>query len=337
MKLTSICGTALQSATRPSIRETPAKSAGSKERSRGFGGLTRALKNLPTALSQSCQPAAAPPPRRSAQSLQNAKDHRIGDIAAAIEHARKGYAKGKPSPTLAGSTHVSGRVGRQQMPVDQIASTSHSLPPRRLIELMHEQLATDLTTKDKYHAEVQLRIPEPLIPSPAANVSVGSLESTQASTSNRLPESDALMSEAGDVSIRWAADSHPTNLLWQKLGKEQKQEIFDAMSDRGDLAGIELWERASRGDIHAMDRLDNHLLQHYYKDEFGNANHLRFAPTEANRVPRETTPADTRAYMRTMQPLLDAHLEALAKQRVPTTSANGTWLTSLFKRANKKA
>ena len=87
-----------------------------------------------------------------------------------------------------------------------------------------------------------------------------------------------------------------------------------------------------------MDRLDDHLLQHYYKDESGNANRLRFAPAKTNYVPEEVTPADTRTYMNRVQPLLDAHLETTkVMQQVSATGSGVGWFTSLFKKARKQA
>ena len=343
MKLTSVRGIESQSEVSPSTRETPAGPGRSKGGAGCLDGLTGALKGLPTTFSRSRQPVA-PVPRRSMQSLQHAEAHRYGDIAAAIEHMHKGRANSKPSltrasPASASTEDVSRRVDRRQTQTDQIASTSHSQPPRRLLELMHEEHPSSVTrprvAKGKYGAEFQSRPPEVPGYSAIPSVEATDSKSSPSTMSDGRPESNGRLEEPGDVSIRWAADSHPTNLLWQKIDSEQKQSILDALSDRGDLTGVALWEGADRGDKLAMDRLDDHLLQHYYKDESGNANRLRFARAKSGYVPRETTPADTRTYMNTMQPLLDAHLETLAKQQASATGSGIGWFTSLFKRTRK--
>lgn len=346
MKLTSVRGIGPEPEVSSSAREALAGPAKSNRGARCFDGLAGALKGLPATLSRSRQPVTSAP-RRSMQSLQHADAHRNGDIAAAIEHMHKGHANNKPPLTHASTVsasveHVGRSVNRRQVQTDKNASTSHSQPPRRLLELMHEENPSSVTrpriAKGKYTAKFQLRPPEAPAFSAIPSVEATGSGSTRSTTSDGRPESDDRIEEPGDVSIRWAADSRPTNLLWQKIDSAQKQAILNALSDKGDLTGVALWEGADRGDKAAMDRLDDHLLQHYYKDESGNANRLRFAPAKINYVPEEATPADTRTYMNRVQPLLDAHLETTrVMQQVSATGSGVGWFTSLFKKARKQA
>lgn len=228
------------------------------------------------------------------------------------------------------------------MSADHIASPPHSPTAARLVDLMHAERPTGLTTqflaREKHQA-------------PALSGNGSSAASGQSPASGRLLEPAARPSKDGDDSMRWAADSQPTNLLWQNIGSEQKQHIFNAMSNRGDLPGIQLWEHANQGDIRAMDRLDDHLLQHYHKHEekSGEANPLRFpqkeprgasgnASSASGASPRsEATPEDTRAYMRTKQPLLDANRERLKQSQAAATKSDNGLFKTLFKRDNKKA
>lgn len=196
-------------------------------------------------------------------------------------------------------------------------------------------MTTVFREKEGYPAPAQFSSAAISVPPPAVHGGAGTPAASETPMSGAASKPEAPVADGGGDSIRWAADSRPTNLLWQKIDDRQKNAIFDALNDREDLAGLILFRGAEAGRIEAMDGLDNHLLMHYHKDEFGDANLLRFAPKEGRVVAFETTAADTRAYVARVRPLVDAQRGQGTNAPAPPRYSAPGWLKSLFKRGDR--